>query len=806
MSLGFWRAPWTASGRIRRDAYRVNALDDPGVSTLPDRFGIAAFPAEQGERGEVRQNHDTWQLRYGWTPAGWRLGALFSQNRSASREIPDAGADAVNYSDLRRTQIYQLQSYYGIAHYGSPSQYHFGGLGLYDDDTAERERLVMFNAEHDIQWGSVRHLLSGGAGVRELTMRENQLRSGARGDNGPLVGLYVGFGGIILPDSMIRLRRGFTAQVVCPRPDPTAPDLVSACQSVQYQINAADLSPAMRDDRLRDERAFLGDAMFYRDWRLDSEVRWDRVTIGSPNRYSLHSDATGSLLQGSDGWTVGSRVEDVRYDPNNPPPYTEAPGVFVAGHYRFPGALSGRLALSWNAQPDAATKPATDTAAKSRLSLFASLARDSDLPSPDLAMHAFENEFGIAALAFAFPDLTQQSGPAATFGGGTALIAPDTRLGYTDRFAVGGEWRPAPAFSLSAKLSLGRLGRAVDHTQANYAEAVANRAYDVYLASDAQFGTRYCLNCARGQLSLFSGYIPGVLNGDVNSPNPDSRSFLSETLSNPGENTAPGRFPRPERRETALDLSLSWKPGLGPLSLTGAARWLRVRGNYAGPVEVGNGLRRDELTSIYEYPASPLVRSFYQRGDLTTESPLRTELTLAYAAPAIRGLDGALRWRRAEGTPRTAWLSPPGKQTGAILPGDTPDYYILDLDQDGRPDRFVLRDYRPLSRGALGRNPARNSLDALLRYHWRGLGGEMAAVAELDNLLNSRRALRYDDRIELPLGYVASAASLDGLAPRLPMHEEPPSDPTILGSNPAYGLPLATQAPRRLVLALSWIR
>jgi hypothetical protein len=79
--------------------------------------------------------------------------------------------------------------------------------------------------------------------------------------------------------------------------------------------------------------------------------------------------------------------------------------------------------------------------------------------------------------------------------------------------------------------------------------------------------------------------------------------------------------------------------------------------------------------------------------------------------------------------------------------------------------------------------------------------GILTLSLEVRNLLNDRRRLAYDDDVEIPLGYVAPATAGIG---RAPQHEEPPTDPTLRGANPAFGLPTAVQSPRAVEVGVSW--
>lgn len=798
VTASLWGAPQQGAGRIRFDSMRTRAGADMGVNTGPPR-GVKDLPATDGEFGRTRLSDHGARLAWSWAFGPWRLAAEAAQRRWSLEETPDPAADTTSYNDNRRPGVYEIQKYYGYAPVTTASQYRFGGLGVYAANTGGHERRYGLELSRDFG-GLIHQHLSLAASRSDGRFRENLLRTGARGDNAPQVSLRAIFGRPIA-SSIIRLRGGFTAQATCGRPDPTGIDFLSACPSTVYTINSADLAPPMRDNALRDDRLSLTDTMTAGPWRFDLSARRDRVTIGSPNRYTLYSDATGQILTGSDGWEVGSRVEDVPYNPVSPPPpeYTEGKGIFVAGEYRFPTALSGRAAARWMALAD------------DRLVLRAAVAREHELPSDHLTMHAFENHFGIALATFANPDITGQYGPTLTRGGGTALIAPGTRLAYTDSLEMGADWRVSPALRVSARLGIFRLGRALDHTQANSAEAIANRQYDFYLVNDAVNGSRYCLNCARGQYTLFPGYTPAYNSADLNDYNPAARSFLSEILSNPGENTAAGIFPRPERRLTTLALAAKWHPKGSHFAVSMQGRLLRARGNYAGPVETENGLGDPELTSIYAFAPSYLARTLYTSGDLSGQlamqgkSPATLRILFTDERLGVDGLGGALRWRWAQGLPRTPWLTVPGSQVAAILPGSNPDYYAFDLDQDGRPDRFVLRNYTPYTRGGLGHAPAQTAIDLALRYRRTVRGGELTVGCELDNLLNDRRVQSYDDQVELPLGYIA-AGGVDALSgPALPEHDEPPSDPTLRGPNPTYGLPTARQGARRVQLFASWV-
>lgn len=775
-------APESVRGSLRRSSLRLNPVTDPLIDVAPVPGGVPAGAADLGVQGRRRGQNERYALRYhGSLSARFSLDAQLLSARVIRTEFPDVSADRPLYDDFRRRQLFNTAQVLGVAPLVSPSQYYFGGLGLFDGGSGERlhEAKLSLTGAFSVVG---RHEWKIGAAFDEMYYRENPLYSGPRDKQAPEFYLYqTPRSGAIDPDSYIRLRSGMVAQVGCYRPaNPFATDFISACNRLRYNAIGGLFSPVPADTRSREWHLYMRDEWTIGRLKLNAGLRYTRAQIDSPTGYSLVSSRTGNPLVGNDGFPVGTHDPDIPLnDPatpgvTNPPRYLSGPGRFIGGAYRFPGEFAPRLSVSWDPRGDGKTR------------LFAHFARVIERVPGEIALHAFENELGLSRVSFGYPDLTAPTTPATTYGGIAATVIPGTRLGSHDDWLAGGVTMLPGGLQLSGSARQLRQRRILAITQRNPMESIANYFFDKLVYAGA------CQNCALGQTSLFPGYPAG------NTPaadNPMARGPLSETLANPGENTDPALFGHPTRIVTSARLDLTL-PATATRSWSAALHLeaARARGNYEGFYELENGFAPSEPASIFSYPISPLTRGEYEKGNLPVATPAAISLSFSRPVPGISGLTGSVRTLWRQGPLRTPRIASPFSNSQGEIPGLSPAYYNLDTDLNLWPDRRVLRDYAPAARGALGHGASR--LDVDLRFDYRLSPGHdsLDLYLAMDNVFNHRPPISYDDDVEEPLGFSDPGAA--GSADNFLLHDPAQSDPTIRIPNPAFTRMTAAQAPR----------
>ncbi len=776
-------APAAQSGTIRAPGRRLSPENDWGA---PADAGTG-LPPLSGAQGGRRMDDFGAALDYrgAFSPrAGWEARAAWHRARSV--ETPDAGAEHTLFIDLRRPQLDQYRAMNGLLPLTTPAQYRFGGLGWYDGGSEARTLAARLAFTREFGATGGRHRLKYGLDYADRRVRENALNSGPRGDGGRLASIYTSF--FDWSRGVARLRAGAYAEMSCAYPDPGAGGFAAACPNTIYSLVRAPLNPLQPLAARKTWSAFAQDEWTLGRLRLALGLRVIRTQVEQHGDYSLAGALTGEPLIGPDGNPVGTRDPDNPFEsaggePDRPAPeggyapiYAAGPGRFVGGGARFRAELSPRLAASWDLDADG----------ESRLVIGAARLYD-EIPD-ELAHRAFSSEFGIARAGFNHPDFTEQLPGATTYGGLLHKAAPGTRLGYADHFRAGWRARTEGGLSFSLEARYRRQGRVLAETQTSAMEEIANFYYDSLIR------LRQCRNCAGS--SLFPDYPPVT--------SPAARGFLSPTLANPGDNTPAGRFGSPARRDASLSATIGRDPGpAGGLSWRIAGRIARARGNYAGVMVQTNGSGEEKFTSLFDYPLSPLTRSQYAYGPLDPDEPSALALSAGWRGRDIPGLSTELAWRWRQGSLRTPVLRSPFSAYGGTLPGITPDYFRFNRQYPGYTDLLVLRGYTPVERGAWGRNPSAQTLDASLAWR-RPLGrGALAIRLSVVNLLNRTGPLSYEDALEPEAGYPDPVSS----GPSGELRGAPPTGAGAQrgpAANPVFGLPATVQLPRRVTLGLEW--
>ena len=422
----------------------------------------------------------------------------------------------------------------------------------------------------------------------------------------------------------------------------------------------------------------------------------------------------------------------------------------------------------------------------------------------DLAIRALSNEVGISRQEFNDRDLTtprlSPNGPTTCSdgAGGTNSCTPlvgvlsqgvdktnvvgGTKLPYEDELSAGFAFELTPNSSFEVRTIYRTQGRALEDVQVNAIEQIQNFYY----------GYSY-------------GYPYDPFGGSSGTPQSTSfpaATFGSYELANPGTKNVPKgglfTFPKPNRRYKSLEFIYT-KRFSDNWSVYANYRFSRLIGNYEGLFRNDNGQSDPNITSLYDFPNSPLMSGQFTSGPLPADVSHVLHVYPSYQFANKLRLGANFSW--ASGVPRTSMLAHPSYQNSGEIPGINPTYaYWADPGNSGNPANFVLRktkslgaaladpesgpfgggpflfSYDPVKRGNLGRTPDLVTLDLHGDYPIQFGKTKLSVMLDVFNVFQSQEATLYDDNVELTAGV---------------------TDPDFLK-------PVQYQAPRQWRLAARW--
>ncbi len=778
----------SASGLQGAIGRRVRPSDDPGVAVLPTPRGVPDTDSVAGATGALRINDRSLSLKYFGSYAPWiNIEAQISYHLNQVQQTPTAASDVIQYTDIRRTQIFNSQQGNAGAPgiptppIVSPAQYSFGGLGRFQGGSDDHNTDYTLKITHNLNWMGA-HELKWGGELADSSFRENPIRSGPRDGNG--VEIYLQRASNL--DSYVRIRSGTSAQLRCRRvlPFNTTPlGPGSACDTYQYRLNRGNFSPATRDTSNKELSLFLQDK-----WSLNPRVtlnlgmRYTQAKLSNPTNFTMLSSRTGNPLQGTNGVPVGTTDPNcVRgADPANPNCFVAGAGKFVGSSYSFRGEWGPRVGISW------------DLLGNGKSKLYANYARMFERIPNDLAIRSFGNEFGLSRATFNNPDLSGQTSFVLTNGGDSTTVAPGTRLPYKDDFIVGYQFEAAPRFLLDIKGTYRRQGRLLEDTQAASVEAIENYYYNGMIGSA-------CTNCAALGITPATGLFPGaglarferyvLANVGNNGPTAFNQVYPNGTgpcPQYPLEPQCDGRptgvmtpvgFGSPESKYKAISITATKQRGEGEhVTMQATYRISRISGNYEGLFRNDNGQKDPNISSLYDFPLTHLTRSQFTSGRLNNDTPHALRINVGYEDLFIKNLSGAVTFKWNSGTLRTPYLAHPNYQNAGEIPGISPQYYTFDLNGDTYNDFYLLRDYTAVERGANGRNSDIATWDAKMAYRWNLGKSEFVFSVLVQNIFNNNAVTSYDNFVESTAGIL----------------------------NPLYNSPNGVHDPREIRLGAKW--
>jgi hypothetical protein len=529
--------------------------------------------------------------------------------------------------------------------------------------------------------------------------------------------------------------------------------------ALQWRTTRGRFNPSPGPTQTDDYAVFLQDTWtFTPKWTLKAGLRASQQKIAGEGDYTLQ----------------------FRYDDPSGAIESSLPSA-TATTYKFDWVFAPRVGLTWDTKGDGRSKA------------YFNVARYYERIPNDLAIRSLSNEAGLGTTTWTGWDLAVGS-PLGQSSGGRVVgsqtsVQPNTKIPYVDELVLGWQSEVGRDVSYEIRGIYREQGRALEDTQFNTVEATENYYSYAYFG---QVGTG-----AIDKVPFPNDPATFVSAGGATLP---GSPFGNYVLANPGENT-PAGFPKAVRKYYALEMLLTKRFG-DHWQFYGNMRFSRLRGNYEGLFRNDNGQSDPNISSLFDFPNSPLLAGQFEPGPLNTDVPYSMKLYGNYTWDNGLNLGAALNI--AAGTPRTPLLAHPNGfyQNAGEVPGINPIYYwysttgcavAAECFTTGTANDFFndagavipgaswnfphLYTYNQAKRGFTGRTNVQPSLDLSLSWQrkfsrWAtfGLG------ATVFNVLNFRETNTFDDNVELQAGV----------------------------TDPDYGKPILFQSPRTVRAYLRW--
>ncbi len=486
-----------------------------------------------------------------------------------------------------------------------------------------------------------------------------------------------------------------------------------------FRVTRARMGPALPPTKSTVEEAFI----------QDTYSVLPRLTLKLGVRWSEE------MIKGSGSFTLP-------FSPDPAGGFQATPSTYTPGEYTFAGNLAPRVGISW------------DVLGNGKSRLYANWGRYYERVPNDLAIRAFNNEVGVSFAQFSDRALTvQKTGPANPVllqGVQPTSVAPGTKLPYEDEISGGYAFEMGPNSSFEVRAIFRTQGRVLEDTQVNAIEQLQNHYYGI-------------------NAPYYYPYDP--FGGSPSSPASTTYPavpFGPYVLANPGTGNIPkgGIFPFPKAKRSYKALELIYTRRLTDnWSVYASYRFARLVGNYEGLFRNDNGQSDPNLTSLYDFPNSPLMAGQFLQGPLPADASHVLHVFPSYTFGNKLQIGGNFSWT--SGVPRTSLLAHPIYQNSGEIPGIDPIYAywntsstltktsslsaaLADVNAVSNPFLFS---YTPVQRGNLGRTPDLVTLDLGVSYPFTfGKSSNMTMRLDVFNVLGLQEPLTYDDNIELTAG------------------------------------------------------
>ena len=499
----------------------------------------------------------------------------------------------------------------------------------------------------------------------------------------------------------------------------------------EYRLTRNRYYPTPGPTMTKDLNLFVQDTWQLNErWTFKGGVRASRENIKGSGQYTLPLDLSAS-----------NRVGTTTFSP---------------GEYTFDWEFSPRLGFTYDVMGNGKSK------------LYANYARYFERVPNDLAVRSFSSETSSTRVTYDLvgtPDPTIPFNQQAVQVGGpnfqgfpNTRVQPGTKLPYEDEYILGYQQQLRPDLSIEVRGIFRYQGRVLEDVQFTALESTQNYYY----------GTNYGYPCDPFPSSGVT--CPGVPAGSF-----DAAPFGEYVLANPAQNTpASAGFPNPKRDYKALELAIN-KTFSNNWALNANYRYSQLIGNYEGLFRNDNGQSDPNITSLFDFPNSPLMEGQFFSGFLNTDRTHVVNIYSYYRWPGGFTLGGGFNWQ--SGVPRQPYLAHPSYQNSGEIPGVDPIYaWWQDGDGDGLPspnDVLVtgtgaeafddplrqsqpfLFDYKRVERAYLGRTPDIVTIDVNFAYPIKiGDRSQLNLALAIFNLFNNQEARAFDDNVESVAGIV----------------------------------------------------
>ncbi len=410
---------------------------------------------------------------------------------------------------------------------------------------------------------------------------------------------------------------------------------------------------------------------------------------------------------------------------------------YAPGTYKFDAEISPRIGFTW------------DVFGTGKDKVYGGYSRYFEQIPNDLAIRSLSNEVGISRMQFTDRDLTVRRDNTIFFQGlEQTRIEDGTKLPYVEEVLIGYQKQLTPDLSVEARAIFRKQGRVLEDVQYTALESIQNWYY----------GYAY-------------GYPYDPFGGSLSDPESSeypAAPFGEYVLANPGDNTpASANFGKPKRDYKALELIVN-KRFSNNWMFYGTYRFAKLIGNYEGLFRNDNGQSDPNITSLFDFPNSPLMRGQFAPAFLNTDRTHVLNMYSSYQLPIGLTIGGSFSWQT--GVPRTPMLAHPNYQNAGEIPGYSPIYYYWADDGDGGfvlketsslynyfqdPDAWswvFLKDYRAVPRGFLGRTPDLASFGLHFGYTFKIQKTDLNLALDISNLFNSQAVDTYIDDVEYQAG------------------------------------------------------
>ncbi len=705
--------------------------------------------ASGGGQSEIKYGSDNQTLKWSsvFSPRFF-MEAQIGHHAGTFRET--SALDQYSYTDLRNT----LEFFRGANSYDpgggpvpltlSPVAERRGGIGFIsnqdDKDTAYSVKFTNVFGKHELKYG---------VQYDDISYRDTATYTGPSfnielpvsdpADGSPVDADLDGFQDTVsVPTrggAVVNVRNG------------TGLDVAVAYDSAnRFRVTRARLGPELPPTKATEVAGFVQDT-----WTV-----LPRVTVKAGVRLSTES------VEGAGSFTLPFGTQNITLFGVTSRIFTPGTSTYTPDSYVFAGNVAPRLGVTW------------DVLGNGKSRAYANWGRYFERVPNDLAIRALSNEVGISRQEFSDRDLTTPrlagttcsdgvggSTPCQAIAGGVFTQGVDktnvvggTKLPYEDELSAGFAFEVTPNSSFEVRTIYRTQGRALEDVQINAIEQIQNFYY----------GYSY-------------GYPYDPFGGSTGTPQSTAfpaTTFGSYELANPGTKNVPKgglfNFPKPNRRYKALELIYT-KRFSDNWSVYANYRFARLIGNYEGLFRNDNGQSDPNITSLYDFPNSPLMSGQFTSGPLPADVSNVLHVYPSYLFSNKLRLGANFSW--ASGVPRTSMLAHPIYQNSGEIPGINPTYaYWADpggscggpcilkttnslgsalSDVDAQSNPFLFS-YDPVKRGNLGRTPDLVTLDLHGDYPIQFGKSKLTVMLDVFNVFQSQEATLYDDNVELTAG------------------------------------------------------